>query len=359
MTKKTLGYVKLEWTCPHCETRNPGPNKFCNACGAPQPTDVEFHQTPGAELLTDEEEIARAKAGPDVHCPYCNSRNPGDAKFCGECGGDLTGAEAREGGRVVGAYSAEPAPEVICEACGSSNPAGTLVCSHCGARLDSELDDTPEPETKPAAGVKALPRSIIIGAVVVCLVAAAALFFLLFRTEEVTSEVQGVGWTRSVHIEALGPVEHEGWMDEIPSDAEIDSCDSEYRYTQSEPAPNAVEVCGTPYTVDTGSGFGEVVQDCEYEVYDDFCTYTVIEWYSFDVVTVTGSDLNPYWPEFELIEDQREGEREAEYKVIFVSDGDDYVYTTTDFDEFRRYEPGSVWTIEVNTLGGVVSVEEP
>ncbi len=109
MTKKTVGYVKMLWSCPRCATRNPGPQKFCNGCGAPQPSDVPFEQAPEEKLLTDAAEIALAKAGPDVHCPYCNGRNAGNAKFCGACGGDLAGAKARQAGVVAGAFRSQPA----------------------------------------------------------------------------------------------------------------------------------------------------------------------------------------------------------------------------------------------------------
>jgi len=54
MTKKTIGYVKLAWTCPHCDGENHGPRKFCNGCGAPQPQDVEFHQAAGDTLASIE-----------------------------------------------------------------------------------------------------------------------------------------------------------------------------------------------------------------------------------------------------------------------------------------------------------------
>ena len=132
MTKKSLGYVELEWTCENCGTRNPGPSGFCNACGAPQPEDVEFEQPLDQKLITDEEKLARAKAGPDKHCPYCNARNAGDAKFCGACGGDLSDAAVRESGRVVGAHHDEPIPDVNCPACGTANPGSNKVCSNCG-----------------------------------------------------------------------------------------------------------------------------------------------------------------------------------------------------------------------------------
>jgi rRNA maturation endonuclease Nob1 len=354
MTKKTLGYVHLEWTCPNCQRRNPGPQKFCNGCGAPQPQNVQFEQAAEEKLITDQAEIARAKAGPDVHCPYCGARNPGDAKFCGECGGDLTQAAARESGRVVGAHREGPAEQIPCPACGTLNPATAQTCEQCGANLGKKPAEVPE--ARPPAQRKSLPIAAIIGISLVCLLAAIAVIVLLTRTEEVVGEVRAVSWERSVPILALGPVEKEGWQDEIPSDADLGSCSLEYRYTQDEPAANATEVCGTPYTKDTGSGYGEVVQECEYLVYDDWCDYTVTDWQVFDVVTLTGSDLNPRWPEVNLLSGQKLGEREETYKVSFSTDGDNYTYTTTSENEFSQFISGSSWILEVNTFGSVVSV---
>jgi predicted nucleic acid-binding Zn ribbon protein len=359
MTRKSLGYVYLEWTCPNCQRKNPGPHKFCNGCGAPQPKDVEFEQAAQEELITDEAEIARAKAGPDVHCPYCGARNPGNAEFCGGCGGNLAEAEARESGRVVGAHRDKPVPEVNCPACGTANPATAQVCSQCGASLVSKPAEAakPKPSAKPVSAKKGLPIIGLIIGFLVCMVAALAIYFLFLRTEELTGEVRGVSWTRTIPILALGPVEYEDWRDEIPSDAEMGSCREEYRYTSSDPAPNSVEVCGTPYTVDTGTGAGEVVQDCEYEVYEDFCTYTVVDWLKFDEVTLSGSDLNPQWPDVNLQTDQKEGEPEESYEVTFYSDGKTYDYSVTDASEFSQYTIGSTWLLNVNALDAVVSVE--
>ena len=359
MTRKTLGYVHLEWVCPNCQRKNPGPQKFCNGCGAPQPKDVEFVQAAQEELITDEAEIARAKAGPDVHCPFCGARNPGNAEFCGGCGGNLAEAEARESGRVVGAFRDGPAPEVKCPACGTSNPATAQICSQCGASLAAKPAEPakPRPSAKPVSAKKGLPIVGLIGGFLICVVVALAIYFIFLRTEELTGEVRAVSWTRTIPILAQGPVEYEDWWDEIPSDAEMGPCREEYRYTQDEPAPNAIEVCGTPYTVDTGSGHGEVVQDCEYEVYDDYCTYTVMEWTAFDEVTLIGSDLNPRWPEVNLQTDQKEGDPEESYEVVFYSDGESYEYTLTNASEFSQFSIGSRWILKVNTLDAVISVE--
>ena len=86
--------------------------------------------------------------------------------------------------------------------------------------------------------------------------------------------------------------------------------------------------------MDTGSGFGEVVQDCVYEVYDDRCTYSVMDWQIFDTLTLTGTDLNPRWPDANLAENQREGDAEESYEVLFTSSEGDYTYTTSDPVEF-------------------------
>ena len=74
--------------------------------------------------------------------------------------------------------------------------------------------------------------------------------------------------------------------------------------------------------MDTGSGYGEVVQDCRYQVYEEWCDYTVEQWRVVDTVTLEGRDPNPRWPNPQLGPDQREGGREERYKCIFNADGD-------------------------------------
>jgi hypothetical protein len=360
MTRKTVGYVQLEWTCPRCATRNPGPQKFCNGCGAPQPADVKFEQPAQEKLLTDAGEIARAKAGPDIHCPYCSSRNPGSAKFCGACGGDLKGGEARAKGEVLGAYRPGPAAPVVCPACGASNPAGAARCTQCGASLAAPAAQ------KAAAPASARPRAapsnrvlIAIAGVllVLCLGAAAVLLVRGNQSQTVEARVERLSWSRTLPVEALTEVQREAWQDEVPPEASLGACGLEYRYTQSDPAPNATEVCGTPYTVDSGSGFGEVVQDCEYQVYDEWCSYTALDWQTVDTVTQTGEDGNPFWPEVSLAGDQRLGEGEEVYRVVFSTPDGEVEYAPADATEFLRFEDGSGWLLEINGLGSIVSIE--
>ncbi len=357
MARKSLGYVKLAWTCDRCDGENPGPRRFCNSCGAPQPAEVEFHQPAQVVFVTKPDELEAAKAGADVHCPYCNARNPGNATFCGACGGGLEGANKRTAGKVVGAYPTGEALPKICSSCGTHNPANAFECAGCGDDLSPDAP-TPKVEAKPSKTKKGgLSIGVIIAAVVACLALGGILWALLGRSEELTATVSAVNWTRSIPIEILGEIEAEDWFDDIPAGAEIRSCESAYRNSQAEPAPGAVEVCGTPYTVDEGSGFGEVVQDCEYEIYDDWCSYITMDWIVFDTLTISGDDLQPSWPEAQLTTDQRFGEGQEDFEVTFRSDEGSYTYSPDSETEFIEFEIGSDWSLSVNALGGITSLE--
>jgi ribosomal protein L40E len=358
MAKKTLGFEELQWTCPSCGGINPGPQNTCSSCGAPQPDDVKFEQAVRSELLEDEEAIQRAKAGPDIHCPYCQARNPGNAQTCVQCGGDLVGGEKRASGEVLGAFKTGPAQNINCPHCGAENPDTARTCSGCGGSLKIEKQEPPKPEAPAKSKAKQRSPAIVIAIVaLVCVLAAALVWFIFFRSQDVSATVSGVGWERSVEVEGLVPVEYSDWLDQIPSEGEILSCQQDVRSIESQPQPNSEEVCGTPYSVDTGSGFAEVVTDCEYHVYDDYCSYTLIEWAVVDTVSLAGKDFSPKWPEPSVGVDERLGAETETYLVYFKAGGDNYTYDTSDMQEWQRYDIGSDWQLEVNTIGGVLSVE--
>jgi len=363
MAKKTIGYVELEWTCPNCETINPGTEQSCTNCGAPQPVDVEFEQAKRQELLTDKDISEKVAAGADIHCPYCGTRTPANAQVCAKCGGDIAEGLRRKSGRVVGAFKTGPLTQVPCPSCGAENPDTAKHCAQCGSSMRVEdLEELPsaEPESvkKPEKKSNPLLTAAIIGGLVIVCGVVALLIILSMRTEAVTGTVQDAGWQRSVAIEALVPVEYSDWLDEIPAEAEIEQCEEQIHHIDDEPAANSVEVCGTPYTVDTGSGIGEVVQDCEYQVYADYCTYSIIEWREVDEVVLSGNDYMPIWPDPILSEDQRLGtERSETYTIVFRTGDGIYSFKTDDIDLFQATQIGTEWNLNINTFGSVVSIE--
>ena len=358
MARKELGHIELQWTCPNCNGINPGPEKHCLNCGAPQPEDVEFEQADHQELITDEEKIVQAEAGADIHCPFCGSRNPAGIEVCHNCGGDLVEGLKRESGRVVGAYKTGPVTMIACPHCGEENPGNEKTCASCGGSL--AVKKTAEPQLVESPQSTSRTRMwIIIGVVAALVIACGAYLFFANRTQATTGVVDTVNWERSVPVEAMLPVDHKDWQDQIPSEAVMGTCSEEVRSVQSDPAPNSVEICGTPYTVDSGSGFGDVVQDCEYEVYESFCTYTLDEWQVVDIVVASGSDLSPLWPEPVLDEGQRVAEKwEETFTIVFVSGGEIYRHTTTDINLFQSAQTGSEWTLNINTFGNLVSIEQ-
>jgi ribosomal protein L40E len=354
MPQETVGYVNLEWTCKRCGSKNPGTTKICASCGNVMSATDKFELPAQQELVKDEAVIATAERGPDITCKYCGARNPADVKNCSQCSADLTEGAARQAGEVLGAFSAEKKPDVKCPYCGAMNPATALKCSNCAGSLAARSVD--QAKAAPPAPVKRnnLPLFIGLGVVVLAVILCG---LLLFRTTDTSAAVKGVLWQRAIEIMEERPVQRETWRDLIPSGAALGSCELRVRGTQDDPAPNSEKVCGTPYTVDTGTGVGKVVQDCQYQVKDDWCAYTQLEWTVVDSVVLKGADANPRWPAVSLRADQREGDRAETYVVFFSSDGKDYQMTVTSAGDLAKYVVGSRWKLKVNALGGVVSAE--
>jgi len=131
------------------------------------------------------------------------------------------------------------------------------------------------------------------------------------------------------------------------------NCSLRYRYDSETEQPNSKEVCGEPYTVDTGTGVGRVQQDCVFQVYEDYCSFQTMTWTLIDTLTVTGTDLLAYWPQAELTSDEKFGNTNERYTIVFSVDGSNYQLTTTDYELYQYALPGSRWSLEVNSFGDV------
>jgi hypothetical protein len=361
MPQETLGYVEMEWTCQRCGTKNPGLQKTCKACGAAMPVEQQFEKPVEGQLIADKEKLEEAKKGADIHCPFCGTRNTGDAKTCVNCGGDLTKGQKREAGQVVGAYAPHSNVKVKCPACGTENTASASHCVSCGRPLGSSAH-APAPAAPAARPATKMPAWLpIVGGFVLllCLCGLGFFIFQSFNTTDTVATVQSVRWLRTIGIEARAPVDKQDWADRLPSEAEVGRCELRKREVQSQPDPNrrSDKVCGTPYTIDEGNGVSRVVQDCQYEIYDDFCEYTVMEWREVERMEARGGDLSPRWPLVNLANGQREGQRNEQYEILFATDGQTYVFTVNDEQTFAQFTAGSRWTLKVNGFGAVTDVE--
>lgn len=354
MARKVVGYVQLEWTCPNCGTRNPGPVKTCKNCGAPQPENVQFQRAAQEKLVTDEQSIQAAQAGADYICPYCGTRNRGDSKVCTQCGGDLVEAKRRASGAELQAASG-PA-EVACTNCGTVNPAANTNCSKCGSPLPRAAQDAAGSGTptmgsapsgtsspaKPARKTNWFLWGGLAGALLLCCIA--GLFLFLFPASSVHGTVQSVHWQTSVPLEEQHEVRYTDEQGSPPSDAYDVSC-----HTESH------QVC-EQRTIDQGNGYGQVVEDCHDES-TDYCSYTVMEWQTIQTYTLEGYDLQPVYDDPSYSSGQRLGKRAEELTVTFSTDKGNKSYSPDTIDEFQQFQIGSTWTLKLNALGSVIGVE--
>jgi hypothetical protein len=296
--------------------------------------DVKFERVDPAtfNFVKDEALIRMAKAGPDKHCPYCGTRNLAEAQICVKCGGDLT----------VGA---------------TSRPVGAIIEDETDlvqAASTNQADPTRQKvERKP------LPKwalIVMILALLACCVFGVMYLTRMNQTDQLDATVSQAYWQRQVPVEAYQLVRASDWESNIPSNAQTYDCQMRYRYDSDTPKQNSEEVCGTPYTIDTGTGVGEVVQDCYYKVYEEYCSYDTMQWVVINTLVEDGYGTNAIWPSTSLTMDQRFGTSTERYTITFSTRSDEYQYTTTDYSLFQQAVPGSDWVIEVNGFGDITAI---
>lgn len=351
MQRKSKGVVQLEWVCPNCEGRNPGPVKTCESCGAPQPENVQFQRAADEKLITDEKVVQSAKAGADIHCGFCGTRNPATAATCSQCGADLKEGKARQAGQVM--QAAPQMPKIItCANCGTENPGSAKTCTNCGAPIKAAATQSPKPAPAQASAMPAAqpkPKKfnwLIAGGIgaflLMCCVA--ILFTFVFPSRSVEGTVASVYWKTSVPVQEVQAVYHSEERGSAPSDAYDVSCRTESR-----------EVCEDK-TVDQGNGYAEVVTECHTET-DEYCSYTVDEWTTIQTYDLEGFDLDPQYAQPSLFSGQREGSSSTELRVYFDTSDGELAYSPGTVSEFQQFQPGSTWTLQLNAVGNVLGVE--
>ena len=353
-SRRTLGYIQNEWTCPNCGTHNKGGAKTCQNCGAPQPENVQFELPSDGKFVTDEAAINAAKEGPDIHCPFCGTRNPASAKTCSQCGGDLTDAKAREAGRLMQAPPVLGQPKVIkCDNCGTENPGSNSVCSNCGSPLPKA---TVGPSNAPTSAAGLNPVNLkapqkrnwlliggILATLAICCVVVGAFFF--FPSKTVKATVVDVHWQTSVPVQEIRAVDYNNEAGSPPSDAYDVSCHDESH-----------DVCEQK-TIDKGNGYSEVVEDCHTET-QQYCSYTVDEWRTIQEYPLEGNNLQPVYESPNISSGQRLGDPSQDLTITFSTpNGQQETYSTGNVTEFQQFTIGSTWTLRMNALGGIVSVE--
>jgi DNA-directed RNA polymerase subunit RPC12/RpoP len=324
------------------------------------PKDVVFEHPVQEELVTDTEKIEEIKAGADIYCGFCGNRNSALSENCSNCGAPLAEGEERESGTTYQVEETDQPEQITCSVCGTSNPAGNLTCASCGSALAStigKIGDEKEPASQPPKG-KTGPGCII-GAVIMAIIAIAAIYFLFIRTQANNAVVTATNWQSSVEIIGLVTKEGSDWYNEVPSNGVLGNCSERVRSKSDSYVAGSKEVCGAPYYVDKGNGYSEKVQDCHYEIFDDYCTYKYKDWDVVSISKAEGSDLVPYLPEINFQSNQRRGQERIIYSVSFQdAEGKTYSYTPTSLQDYQTFQVNAEYQLETNALGGIISLEK-
>lgn len=350
------------WDCQFCGTTAIlGRHKVCPNCARSRPEGTTFYLPEDAELVESEALKAQASLGPDWICAFCSSSNPANLDVCRHCSAPREEVSAQQ---KVQEFAPGAAPK-----------AG-----------DMTVPDPHEAYREPAAPQKARPSWLlpVIGIVILlaCLIGGLA----LFSGDALEVNVEQFTWERTVTVEVLQTVTEEGW--ELPDGARLLSQSEEIHHfnpvvvgyeTKEREVSERVQVGERTYVCgqrDLGNGFFEDIECSEpvyetqqrtetyeepiYEqvpVYATQYEYAVERWVTVRTERAAGSDNQAYWPELNLQPNEREGQREESYGIVF-RDGDGRRYALSfPYEEWITFESRGNYTLQVNSLGQATGVQ--
>jgi hypothetical protein len=244
-------------------------------------------------------------------------------------------------------------PKIVkCDNCGTDNPSSNAICSKCGSPLPKVTAPLAAAAPQANAGTSAARPAAakktnwlliggILAAFAICCVVVIGLFL---PSKSVEATVTDVHWQTSVPVQEIRAVDYSNEPGNPPSDAYDVSCREESR-----------EVCEQK-TIDKGNGYSEVVEECHDET-QQYCSYTVDEWTTIQTYTLDGNDVYPVYDTPNVANGQRLGSKSEELTVVFSTGNGEETYSPGSVSEFQQFTIGSTWTLKMNALGGVVSVE--
>ena len=334
MGKLVMGY----WDCPYCDNKGiRGDMAVCPSCGRPR-GQVKFYMKGNAQdqerreddvsdiEYVDEETAKYVNRNPDWYCSFCETLNSDNADTCQSCGASRADSEAnyfqmREKMR--------------------------------------EREAAQQPQTAQAQPQRSKLPLILIVAVV------AIVGLFMYMNSSTTSRdyrISAVSWERAIQIEQNIEYHESGWS--VPAGANVTDQRSElhhydnvldhYENYEVQRSRRVIDHYETYYTyTDLGNGMYDQVEHerpvytTEYYTeteqrpvyrqvprYQTKYYYDIWRWTPTRVARSGAEDHDPYWPDTELGENEREGQRAEAYRVIITNtkDGSSARYRVTQAD---------------------------
>jgi hypothetical protein len=312
------------WDCPYCGKKGiPGPENRCNGCGAPRDKDVQFYLPEGAQEVTDQAVLERARGAPDWHCGFCGADNPAGSTRCKGCGGGQDGADGQRQVKVIPDARPAPAPR----SASAPRRKGVLW--------------------------------VVLG---VLLAMGLGIWFFFFRTHEEKLVVGGHQWESTIDVERLQWVREEAWEGEVPGGARVLGSRQEVHHQDRIQTGTQRVKTGQK---DLGNGFFEDVYEdrpvyVERPVYRSKVSYEVERWKVDRTERAQGTDLEPRWPSVSLREKEREAARKQVLKVLLrTPEGESREWLAADVERWRFYKPGQAYSAKVTRTGSVSELQPP
>ena len=82
------------------------------------------------------------------------------------------------------------------------------------------------------------------------------------------------------------------------------------------------------------------------------------EWKTIQTYDLDGNDLYPVYADPSVSSDQRVGSSSTDLQVYFNTSDGQLTYSPGSVSEFQQFQPGSQWTLNLNLVGSIVSVEQ-
>jgi hypothetical protein len=378
------GTLEAQWTCNSCgRTGIPGRAKRCPSCGNPKDTSEEYEAptTPGKYLTP--EALKAMGVDPTLHlsdekCDYCGATLKPGAQKCPNCGAAL---------RDVG-YTTH-----VCPAC--ERESNEEKCPNCGSPTEEKLvaHRQAKPPKPPSIQRQSLslppflnkliailkqPKYLVPTLIILSLMCCGiclAIYASISRTD--TATVTDIAWERTIAIEEHQYNEHGDWT--LPPGADLHSQEERIHHYDKVQIGTEKD-CGYEETCETESVYDHTERTCyddgtcdEHDVYRDEsnCTneyvcdevpiyedvpvvqtwyaYSVWEWVNVRQAVARGSDADVHWPEVELGNNQREGERSERCVVTLTNKKRNSYPFSPPCSELSRYPRGSEWQIKRNS----------
>ncbi len=332
---------QMLWDCRFCGTKKllGVDMRHCPNCGAAQ--DPQWRYFPSEADKKAVSDPNYTYAGVDEICPFCGQPNSAAAKFCKDCGGDLSNAKAAALHANLVTDLGEEAPGVV---------------------EDVALKNAQQQQAaiKAANKPRGLSRTqiIVLGIAALLIGIGAVIGFLALSKHAAAFSVSNLSWERVINVEQYNALPGSNWQDSVPAGAYNRTCSAKLRSHEE----TYTESCGQE-RVDNGDGsFSERPKTCTrsrtVSVQDTYCNYTVNRWVPLTPLTTSGGPSDPLvWANFissqnTIIGAQRESSRIQTLNVVFtdIKSNKPYTYNPKDENQWRSFQPGQQYDIQVNGL---------